>query len=55
MEGEQMTATEWCFKMRDEAYASGDDKAGQAYQELGQVWLQRESSGERGVDRSCSD
>lgn len=55
MEGVQMTATEWCFKMRDDAYANGDEKAGRAYQELGQVWMQREQKVERGVDRSCSD
>ena len=55
MEGVQMTATEWCFKMRDGAYAAGDEKSGRAYQELGQVWMKREQQSERGVDRSCSE
>lgn len=57
MEGNGMSAAEWCFNMRDKSFADGDVASGNAYQDLGSMWQKREvgEGGTRGVDKSCSD
>lgn len=34
---------EWCCNQRDIAYSRGDDKEGEAYQQLASIWAEREN------------
>ena len=56
MEESKMSTVDWCFNMRDKSYADGDMKAGEAYQDLGNMWLARETNNsDRGITKSCSE
>lgn len=37
----------WCFSRRDAAFASGNYREGETYQEMGSMWLKRESEKEK--------
>lgn len=55
MEVKGMSAAEWCFNMRDKSFSEGDVKSGNAYQDLGLLWQERETKGEANkVDRTAS-
>lgn len=36
--------SEWCFLMRDEAYAKGNVSEAEDYHKLGQMWEEREKA-----------
>lgn len=57
MDKSNASTVDWCFSMRDEAYANGNVEEAENYQKLAQDWQAKERAtvGERGVTRSCSD